>query len=143
MLTASVVLQHSDVFMLRRQETALHTALRLTGDLPQDHEVFLLRPTHQSPTSWAAALRCFRGLGGGGLLSAGHSSAASCSGNVALLLGAIEEHLVKLRDEINAQYIMERLLPGRDPVCAHAWTQLVAFAQSPLAAVLAHLQRDV
>lgn len=112
--------------MLKRQETALHAALRLTGDLSQEHQVFSLRPTYQSPTLWAAALCCFRSLGGGGLASAEPNAVFSCSGNVALLPGAIEEHLVRLRDQINAQYITERLLPDRDPVCAlcYSWCRL-------------------
>jgi hypothetical protein len=108
--------------MLQRQDTALHAALRLTGDLSQEHQVFSLRPTYQSPTLWAASLSCFRGLGGGGLVPAAPNAAVTCSGNLALLPGAIEEHLVRLRDQINAQYITERLLPERDPVCAHSYS---------------------
>ena len=96
-------------------------ALRLTRHLPQEHQVFSLRPAYQSPTLWAASLRCFRGLGGADTVSATPSGAVSCSGNVSLLPGAIEEHLVRLRDEINAQYIAERLLPDRDPVSTHDW----------------------
>lgn len=113
---------------LRRQETTLHAALRSTGLLPQDHKAFSLRPAYNSPTAWASSLRCLRRLGGGtgesaaaaaAAASAGASASAAdlvCSGNLSLLPGAIEEQLVRLRDEMNAQYIAERLLPGRDPV---------------------------
>lgn len=108
--------------MLQRQETALHAALHLTRDLSQEHQVFSLRSKFQSPTLWAATLSCFRGLGGGGLVPVAPNAAVSCSGNLALLPGAIEEHLVRLRDQINAQYITERLLPDRDSVCAHSYS---------------------
>lgn len=116
-MAVPVVLQQHAAFKLRRQESTLYTALRLTRDLPQEHRIFSLRPAHRSPTSWAAALRCFHALGKTGSVLAAPGAAISCPGNLALLPGAIEERLVRLRDEINVQYITERLLPDRDPVC--------------------------
>ena len=100
-----------EVLALRRRETPLHHALRTTRGLPMSASEFSLRPAYHSPTEWEASLACLMALGG----SFGAGGSGDAPAGPALLPWVLEGQLVRLRDQINAQYIAERLLPGRDP----------------------------
>ena len=95
----------ASVCVKERPEEGLHAVLQASRELPQDAAAFSLRPRYRSPSDWSSTLVAFRAIGGGDGQGWGPS----------LLPWAVDRQLTHLLYLINAQYIEELLLPGREP----------------------------